>query len=305
MGKRAVRGKASYPSRAVGLQNRRALVVLPFAGGSRVTKFSLFWIFWMITGNPLVAIVVLLVGFWALDRFALGLMPPWMKAWARFGEVSRLRFLVGSNPHDRPSRRALAELYVARRQYARAAEVMEPILAHDRGRPESGALLVAAEAYLGKGDLERAGDCIEAAHEGARTTQYFELALLTGRILQASGRLLEAVEAYEEAISLSQGRVEPRVRLARVLKTIERREDALRARKDAWRVYTEAPFFQQRRERLWAWRANPTRPFTYGALVFAFSIFLAVIVRPHLAQRRAVDVPAARTLPGHGNPDRP
>lgn len=254
-----------------------------------MTKFSLFWIFWMLTGNPLVAIVVLLVGFWALDRFALGLMPPWMKSWVRFGEVTRLRFLVASNPHDRPSRRALAEIHVTRRQYAKAVAVIEPALVGDKVRPEAGALLVAAEAYLGKGDLERAGACIESAHEVARATQYYDLALLTGRILQASGRLLEAIEAYEEAVSLSQGRVEPRVRLAGVLKTVERGDDAKQARKDAWRVYLEAPFFQQRQERIWAWRANPARPLTYGAVVLALGIFLAAVVRPHMAQRRAAE----------------
>jgi tetratricopeptide (TPR) repeat protein len=239
-----------------------------------VTKFSLFWILWMVTGNPLVAIVVLVLAFALLDRFALGLTPPWIKAWLRPGQASRLQAQVNANPHDKPARRALAELLVARRRYARAVSIIEPVVA-ESARPESGALLIAAEAYLGHGNLERAGACIEAAHAGARTNQYFALALLTGRILEGSGRLLEAQEAYAEAVSLSQGRVEPRYRLYRVLKRIERLEDAEKARRGAWQAYVEAPFFQQRQERLWAWRANPARPAMYAAVLCGVGIVLS------------------------------
>jgi tetratricopeptide (TPR) repeat protein len=241
-----------------------------------VTKFSLFWILWMVTGNPLVAIVVLVVAFALLDRFALGLTPPWIKAWLRPGEASRLQAQVNANPHDKPARRALAELLVARRRYGRAVSVLSPAIA-ESARPESGTLLVAAEAYLGHGDLERAGACIEAAHAGARSTQYYALALLTGRILEASGRLLEAQEAYAEAVSLSQGRVEPRYRLYRVLKRTERPDEAETARRAAWRAYVEAPFFQQRQERLWAWRANPARPAMYAAVLCGVGLVLSTL----------------------------
>lgn len=241
-----------------------------------MTKFSLFWILWMVTGNPLVAIVVLLVAFALLDRFALGLTPPWIKAWFRVGEASRLQAQVNANPHDKPARRALAELLVTRRRYARAVSVIEPAVA-EAARPESGTLLIAAEAYLGQGDLERAGVCVEAAHAGARTNQYFALALLTGRILEASGRLLEAQEAYAEAVSLSEGRVEPRFRLYRVLKRIERPVEAETARRGAWQAYVEAPFFQRRQERIWAWRANPARPAMYAAVLCGVGLVLATL----------------------------
>ena len=185
------------------------------------------------------------------------------------------------NPHDRPARRALAELYIARRQYARAASVIEPALAAASGpnaRPEAGALLVAAQAYLGAGRLGEAGASLDAAGEVVRSAQRYDLALLTAQVLLAAGRKAEAVEAFQEAVTLSPGRVEPRVRLARALAAVERTDEAAAIRKDAWKVYTEAPFFQQRQERIWAWRANPARPATYAALVLSVSILLGAIV---------------------------
>lgn len=262
-----------------------------------MTKVTLFWILWMILGNPVLALLVLVVGFFLLDRVALGLLPPIVGAWLNVSRAARLSAAVAANPHDRPARRAFAELCVQRRQFAKAGGLLEPVLTDRRVKAEAGAFLVGAEAWLGAGDLDRAGACVEAAREGARTNQYYDVSMLTGRILEAAGRLPEAAVAYAEAVDLSQGRVEPRVRWWRVLRATGETQRALEVRRSAWQAYREAPFFQQRQERRWAWRANPARPLAYLAVLFGVGLALSVWIRPHAEEARAVPVRAS-TGPG-------
>ena len=45
-------------------------------------------------------------------------------------------------------------------------------------------------------------------------------------------------------------------------------------RDEAWNEYVSAPRFQRRKERLWAWRARPSRPATYAiALAMVMILF--------------------------------
>jgi hypothetical protein len=49
-------------------------------------------------------------------------------------------------------------------------------------------------------------------------------------------------------------------------------------RDEAWKEFTLAPRFQRRHERLWAWRAHPSRPAAYLlVLVLVFGFFAAVV----------------------------
>ncbi len=62
------------------------------------------------------------------------------------------------------------------------------------------------------------------------------------------------------------GTVEGRVLLAKALDKAGRDADAALMRDEAWKDYVAAPGFQRRRERMWAWRARPSRPLTYVAI---------------------------------------
>lgn len=237
-------------------------------------KLMVFALLWRLTGNPLVAGLILIVAALATDRFALGLLPHSFYARFRFGEIARLRDVVRVNPHDRPARRALAELLVARGQHRQAAQIVTPALATDR--PEPGTLLVAAEAFLGAGEPARARSALEAAESVAHSHQAYDVALLAGRVLEAQGRPVEAVEAYREAVACLPGRVEPRFRLSRALKAAGDPATAEETRRGAWTAYTQAPGFQRRQERRWAWRANPARPMLYAAVLFGLGVASAV-----------------------------
>ncbi len=62
------------------------------------------------------------------------------------------------------------------------------------------------------------------------------------------------------------GTVEGRTLLAKALDKTGRDADAALMRDEAWKEYVAAPGFQRRRERMWAWRARPSRPATYAAI---------------------------------------
>jgi hypothetical protein len=92
-----------------------------------------------------------------------------------------------------------------------------------------------------------------------------------------------AVEALERFCKGRHGTVEGRVLLAQALDRGGRDADAALMRDEAWKEYVSAPGFQRRRERLWAWRARPSRPLTYAlvaALVLGVGAWTASRLRP-------------------------
>jgi hypothetical protein len=52
------------------------------------------------------------------------------------------------------------------------------------------------------------------------------------------------------------------------------------ARKNAWNDYAAAPGYQRRRDRLWGWRAKPSRPLTWAALALIGALAMGKVVAP-------------------------
>jgi hypothetical protein len=74
----------------------------------------------------------------------------------------------------------------------------------------------------------------------------------------------------------------------------------------AWDEYVSAPGFQRRKERLWAWRARPSRPATYLFITILALTLFATLAAPGLnawasARQRAAQ--GAYTDPGLTDPD--
>ena len=243
---------------------------------------STSWLLWIIlsslTGRPILSAVVLLAVAWAVERYTVGVLPSPFRALARWQRAAKLERVLQSNPHDRRARLELADLWVARRRYAAAAEVLKPNLS--AGDDDVKTLTTLGVAYLGAGDAARGELLLDEAAKQEVGHQMGTIDLERGRFRLARGDLPGAISALERLRQARPGTVEGRVLLARALDLSGRDGEGALMREEAWKEYAVAPGFQQRRERLWAWRARPSRPLLYGvALVVLLAVGLSGLSR--------------------------
>lgn len=222
---------------------------------------SNYW-WWLIlsqvTGNPLLALVLLFVGGWALDQFTFGILPSPLRAWRRFRRAGALEREIGINPHNRKARFELADLYLEHRRPAKALEVLKPNLA--AGDDDAATLYLMGRAAYGTGHAKEAETFLAEAMDRDPEYRMGAIFLELGRGRLAQGDPAGARAALDEFCNRRKGTVEGKVLLARACAQSGDPARAAELRKQAWADYAHAPRFLQRQERWWAWRLQPWRP---------------------------------------------
>lgn len=202
-------------------------------------------------GNPLIAAALVLGFFFFSGRYAFAAPPP-LRLWRQSQRAAVLDRQLADNPHNRAARFERAELYLLRGRYQRAAEILRPNLSQD---DDNDTFFVMGVASYGSLDRELGEKLLTTVAERAPNFRYGAPLLELGRYRLANGDAANARPLLERYCQLNSSSVEGRVLLSRACEG----EAALAARQDAWKVYTSLPRFQRRKERLWAYRANPTR----------------------------------------------
>jgi len=226
---------------------------------------SYSWLLWMVlarvTGSPVLSALGILGALWAMGRYSM-ILPSPLRALGRWRRAATLRRMLHTNPHDRRARYELAELWVGWGRYAAAVEVLKPNL--EAGDEDVATLFLLGVAYLGAGDTARGELLLDEAEKLEPHHQMGAIDLARGRFRLARGESPLAIEALRRLREARPGTVEGRVLLARALERSGQDGEAALMREEAWKEYVAAPAFQRRRERLWAWRARPSRPLAYG-----------------------------------------
>ena len=91
-------------------------------------QFSLLW--W-ITGNPLAAAVLLLLGYAVADWYTFGFLRGVARTVRNLQRAPRLGRQIAVNPHDRRARIELGEILIEQGRFARAIEVLRPAAQQD------------------------------------------------------------------------------------------------------------------------------------------------------------------------------
>lgn len=90
-------------------------------------KFIIFGMLFYIFGNPFIAIIVLLLIVYVLDRRFVGVFPSITRPIQRARQISKLRKNIAASPSDVSSRHELARLLIERRKYGEALKLLESI----------------------------------------------------------------------------------------------------------------------------------------------------------------------------------
>lgn len=239
------------------------------------------WIQWLLltslTGSPIVSLLILVVVWWVIDRFTLGILPDPVRFVARFRRTRDLRTILSHNPHDRRARLELADLMLDRKKPAEALDLLQYNL--DAGDDDVRTLYLAGRAAFGAKKPEQG----EALSQAARAIQpgynSGAIDLELGRGFLGSERPQDALAALERHVDGNHTAIEGRVLLARARAETGDADGAKAARDAAWQNYRTAPRFVRRRNRWWAWRAKPHRPVLYAGLAAVAGALLLVASR--------------------------
>jgi len=232
-----------------------------------LNQLLLFSLLAWFTGNPLLAILLVVALYWFADRSTFRVFPDpfrWVLRWQR---RSRLAALLGVNPHDRRASFELAELWLEAGRPARALEALRPNL--EAGDDDVHTAFVWGTALGRTGAAEPAERALAMARAADPRFRAGEIDLELGRQRLARGDLAGAREALERLLAERPGSVEGRYHLARALDGLGAHPEARTRRQEAWTEFRTLPRFQRSRQRRYAWLMRPRRPITLALAVAA------------------------------------
>jgi hypothetical protein len=244
-----------------------------------VSKFFIWYLLARATGSPIGSAIALLVFYWAVDRFTLGLLPDPFRFVQRWRKQWSLEHHLKLASHDRKARMDLAELYVERKRYAAAVDVLRPNL--EAGDDDIVTVFTMGVACLGAGHTQQGEKLLAHALEMQPDFRVGEIHLVLGRFRVLRGDFAGAKAALDELVKVRKGTIEGRVLLSKAMDGLKDDGAAALMRDQAWAEYVGAPRFQRRRERLWAWRARPSRPIIYAVLLAVGLVALGKIIVSH------------------------
>lgn len=247
-----------------------------------MSKLFQWWILSALIGNPILAAIILIAVWWTADRFTLGLLPDPFRIVRRWMRMSTLRRTLAQNPNDRRARLELGIFLVEQKRYAAAVELLKPNLA--AGDDDPATLFTMGVACLGAGHTRQGELFLDETEQRDPNFRMGELHLVRGRFRLQRGEAAQALESLKALVAARPGTVEGKVLMAQAHQQLGDDVAAAYAKKDAWGDYVHAPRFQRRRDRLWAWRANPARPLTYLAIALVCGALFGQFVAPGLRQ---------------------
>jgi tetratricopeptide (TPR) repeat protein len=220
-------------------------------------KIALFSLLWILLGNPIAAIVVLIIVLYMLDRRFIGLSPSVLKPLKRARRIRQLKQQLSLNPNDMSARMELAHLLIERKAYGEARRLLEPAaetMAHSAEYWDDfgTALLYTGNQAEGESMIRRALSINPRVKYGQ---PYLRLAAVNRNQPEKALKLLDELQ------SIHSSSCEAYYRMGMIYKDLGRREEARRAFDEAAAVYGMLPRYKRREERPWALRSRMVRLF--------------------------------------------
>lgn len=217
-----------------------------------MSKFMILVFLSWLTGSPLLALLILLVIVYFIDRRFIGIFPSISKPFRHSRNISRLRQQISLNHFDVSSKRELARLLLERRKFTEAYNLLLEVQSSSESSAEYWNDL--GTASLGLGRIEEGEELILRAlhlNDHVRYGQpYVHLASAFRTIdpqkaLQYAAKFGEIQSSSSEAFYL----------LGVLYQSLGQKEEAKRALDESIAIYRTLPKYKKRHERKWALRS--------------------------------------------------
>ncbi|WP_211747600.1 hypothetical protein [Paenibacillus sp. Marseille-Q4541] len=217
-----------------------------------MSKLFVFGLLFYIFGNPFIAIIVLLLIVYFLDRRFVGVFPSITKPFKRMRNISKNRQQIAMNPNDVTSKFDLARLLIERKKYSEAQGFLKSIESSYDHSAEYWDMVGTIEIH--QGQLEQGERHIVHALELNPKVKYGQpyLRLASAYKDKDQSKALHYVEKFQDIQSSSS---ESYYYLGLVYGILGRKNDAKEAYRQSIDVYRSLPKYKKRQERRWAVRS--------------------------------------------------
>ncbi len=223
-----------------------------------MSKFFLFYLLVWITDNFLLALVILLVLYFFLDRRYVGFLPGVTARFRTGREIRRLKREVMLNPHNAQAQSDLGRNLVKVKRYQEGVGCLEKAVEKMSDIPETRFYL--GVGYLNLGELDKARTQLEAAIELDPRYGYGEAYLKLGDLGMLAKDLDGALAGYEAFTGIHTSSSEGFYKLGEVWLA---RGDGSKAREQlekAVLAFRGSPPHKKRIDRPWYWKARSKIP---------------------------------------------
>ncbi|GAB6988850.1 tetratricopeptide repeat protein [Paenibacillus pini] len=211
-----------------------------------------FLLLWRLVGNPFLAIFILLVIVYFLDRRYVGIFPSITKPFKRMGKISKLRSHIAMSPNDVSSKYELARLLMERKQYQEALGLLESIQSRFEQSAEFWDDL--GTVHLRLGNTDKGEQYILQGLSINQRVKYGQPYLRLAEVYKSldQDKAMNYVHQFQEIHSSSS---EGYYLLGLMYKSLGRASESKAAFQDSIDNYRSLPKYKKRQERKWAVRS--------------------------------------------------
>lgn len=214
----------------------------------------LFFFLTFLTGNPILAIIIIVAIYLLLDYQFVGISRRFFSGFQRASQVRALRRTLSINPHDAKTRSLLGRLLVEGRRYPEAVKELE--IAMERMADSEETRCDLGVAYIWTGRLEEGGGLVEQVMTEHPKLRYGDPYLRWGEYLLKNGDAEKALEVLRKFHRIHTSSVEGQYLLGEALRTLGNKEEARAAYHRALVLFGQSPGYKRRLERRWAWMSR-------------------------------------------------
>lgn len=219
-----------------------------------MSKFILFYILYWLTGNPLVALLVIVLVIVMLDRTYLSFIPNPFKALRASSRIGELRKIVSTNPHDGRSLKELGVLLAEKGDYRKAVEYFRGAETKMADDPEFNYYYGIAEARTG--DIAKGRELVEKALQSSPSLKYGEPYLLLAEVYIDSHDYQSALPLLERFVEIHSSSSRGFYRLGLVKMKLGMKDEGVAYLRQSIKAFKSAPLFKRRVDRKWALKAR-------------------------------------------------
>jgi tetratricopeptide (TPR) repeat protein len=216
-----------------------------------VIKFLLFGALWALFGNPFIAILVLLVVLYFLERRFVGLSPSFIRPIRRRKAIAKWKRQLYLSPHDVSAKTELARLLIESKKYAEARDILLGIESQMDHSAEYWSDLGVCQLSLGK--LEEGERDMRRAFAISPKVKYGQPYLKLAEVFakQDPAKALAYLSEFQQVNSSS---CEAFYRLGAVYAGLGKKAEAAGAYNECRQLYRSLPRYMKRHERKWVIR---------------------------------------------------
>lgn len=213
-------------------------------------KVFIFSLLWWLTGNPFVAMIIILLVIYFLDLRFVRLLPDITKPYRRWRRLTSLKNQLRLNPHDTSGKLEIARLHMEKQQYHEALRYLEEISSVMQDSPEY--LCDKGICLLKIGQMEEGLPLIEQALKANPRVKYGEPYLVMGEAYAKQNQKEKALACLEELARMNMSSCEVYYKQGELYLALQQKEKAKVSFQEAVEVYRGLPPYKRRTERRWA-----------------------------------------------------